>query len=135
MARPVVRDPPTLINNHPFKWVSDDFSDIGRAPKMIVGYARRIPIACFSEIFQPGAIHESHYGICRAGLDATPLRATEYETAGEMVEVYSRGGDILPLRLYLRGIGDGVSMYNTLLQSQGHLAFYCPPEYVGLVDA
>jgi hypothetical protein len=51
----------------------------------------------------------------------TPLRATEYETAAEMVDVYSRGGDILPLRLYLRGIGDGISMYNTLLQSQGQL--------------
>src|SRR6185437_11322113 len=63
-----------------------------------------------------------------------PSQATEFETAGEMVDVYQRDGGPLPLRLYLRGLGDGISMYNTLM-AEGHRAVYCPPGNVGIVDA
>jgi hypothetical protein len=64
-----------------------------------------------------------------------PARAeNEFETAGGFVEAYSHGDNVF-MRLYIRGIGDGLSIYNTLLHTQGVALAYCPPEKVGLVDA
>ena len=62
--------------------------------------------------------------------------ANEFETAGAMVERYAKGGDdLLLLRLYIRGIGEGVSISNASLETQGRAKLYCPPQSVGLVDA
>jgi hypothetical protein len=57
-----------------------------------------------------------------------------YNTAGDFIEEYGNGENILP-RLYIRGIGDGIGIYNVLLQSRGVAQAYRPPQKVGLVDA
>lgn len=39
------------------------------------------------------------------------------------------------MRLYIRGVGDGIAIYSAALRSHGTGLAYCPPEKVGLVDA
>ena len=64
-----------------------------------------------------------------------PARAdNEFENAGSFVEAYGHG-DNVQMRLYIRGVGDGISIYNALLHTRGSGLAYCPPEKVGLVDA
>jgi hypothetical protein len=57
----------------------------------------------------------------------------DFDTAGGFLEEYGDGESLLP-RLYIRGIGEGISVYNALKQSEDGSQFYCPPEKVGLVD-
>ena len=61
---------------------------------MLVGYARRITIACFSEIFQPGGIHESHYGICRAGLEGAHVLDEAACDRGRQLYEFWHGPDV-----------------------------------------
>jgi hypothetical protein len=56
----------------------------------------------------------------------------DFNTAGGFLEEYGNGESLLP-RLYIKGIGEGISVYNALKQSEDGSQFYCPPEF-GLVD-
>jgi hypothetical protein len=59
----------------------------------------------------------------------------EFKTAGGFVDAYQKNNDIL-MRLYIRGIGDGIGVYNAMLaDTDGDKRFYCPPKNVGIVDA
>jgi hypothetical protein len=42
--------------------------------------------------------------------------------------------DVAP-RLFIRGVGEGISIYNTLQETRNAEPFFCPPERLGLVDA
>jgi hypothetical protein len=65
-----------------------------------------------------------------ATLIATTLQAYAADTTREFLDKYAAGDNIYA-RLYLRGIGDGISVYNADIQKS---ALYCPPEKVGIVD-
>jgi hypothetical protein len=63
-------------------------------------------------------------------LIATTLQAYAADTTREFLDKYAAGDNIYT-RLYLKGIGDGISVYNADIQKG---ALYCPPEKVGIVD-
>jgi hypothetical protein len=65
-------------------------------------------------------------------LIATTLPVYASDTTREFLDRYAAGDNIYA-RLYLRGIGDGFSVYNAGKQTQGG-GLYCPPEKVGIVD-
>jgi hypothetical protein len=67
-----------------------------------------------------------------AALIATALPAYAEDTTKEFLKKYGNGED-LAARLYLKGIGAGISVYNAQKQLEGGAA-YCPPEKVGIVD-
>jgi hypothetical protein len=39
----------------------------------------------------------------------------EFNTAGDLVDTFNRGGDILRLRAYIKGVGDGLQFSNAEL--------------------
>jgi hypothetical protein len=55
-------------------------------------------------------------------------------TTGAFLKTYGNGEELLP-RLYIAGVGDGISAYNAQRQAEGGAVFYCPPENVGIVEA
>jgi hypothetical protein len=55
------------------------------------------------------------------------------EGAKEFMKKYGNGEDLVS-RVYLKGIGDGISAYNARKRMDGG-AIYCPPDRVGIVDA
>jgi hypothetical protein len=55
------------------------------------------------------------------------------EGTQEFMRQYGKGEDVTS-RLYLKGIGDGISAYNARM-SKNKVAIYCPPDRVGIVDA
>jgi hypothetical protein len=58
----------------------------------------------------------------------------EFKTAGAFVDAYHKNQELL-LRIFIRGIGDGLTAYNAAQDAvDGGRKFYCPPE-VGIVDA
>jgi Rap1a immunity proteins len=57
----------------------------------------------------------------------------DFTTAEGFLEEYGNGDSLLP-RLYIRGIAEGIGVYNALKQSEDGSQFYCPPEKVGLVQ-
>jgi hypothetical protein len=60
----------------------------------------------------------------------------EFKTAGGFVDAYHQKNNDIYMRLYIRGIGDGISVYNAMQdESDGGRKLYCPPEKVGIVDA
>ena len=60
----------------------------------------------------------------------------EFKTAGGFVDAYQRNNDNLYMRLYIRGIGDGLGVYNAMMgDSDGDRRFFCPPDTMGIVDA
>jgi hypothetical protein len=60
----------------------------------------------------------------------------EFKTAGGFVDAYRRKNDNIYMRLYIRGIGDGVGAYNaSLAETDGDRRVYCLPQTVGLNDA
>ncbi|WMT71917.1 hypothetical protein [Bradyrhizobium sp. Ash2021] len=61
--------------------------------------------------------------------------ANEFKSAQDMVTRYQQGGDILLLRVYIKGITDGFSVSNASLASSSHQPLFCPPNTLGLVDA
>jgi hypothetical protein len=59
----------------------------------------------------------------------------EFKTAGTFVDTYQKNNNIY-MRLYIRGIGEGIGIYNAMLdQPDGGRKLYCPPGNVGIVDA
>ena len=64
-------------------------------------------------------------------LIATTLPVYASDTTREFLDKYAAGDNIYA-RLYLRGIGDGLAVYNVGVPRQS--ALYCPPENVGIVD-
>ena len=50
------------------------------------------------------------------------------EGTKEFLEKYSNGEDLVS-RIYLKGMGDGISAYNARKRT------YCPPDRIGIVDA
>jgi hypothetical protein len=60
--------------------------------------------------------------------------AHDFSTTGGFIELYGNGESLIP-RMYIRGIGDGIGMYNTMVQAEGGAGVYCPPNKVGIVDA
>jgi hypothetical protein len=72
----------------------------------------------------------------RTALIAAALIATApayAEGTKEFLKKYGSGEDLVS-RLYLKGIGDGISAYNARKGVDGG-AIYCPPDRVGIVDA
>jgi hypothetical protein len=67
----------------------------------------------------------------------TPAHAqvTGYESAGAFITEYKDGSNIYA-RLYIRGVGEGLSWYNSLVDTE-HMGkpAYCEPEHLALVDA
>ena len=55
------------------------------------------------------------------------------EGTNEFLRKYGHGEDVVA-RLYLKGIGDGISAYNARMGANKS-AVYCPPDRVGIVDA
>ena len=91
----------------------------------------------------------------RSGISGAPMRAllaaavlllatfstgltdeqNEFKTAGDFVDAYHKNNELL-LRLFVRGIGNGISAYNAMQdETDGNRKLYCPPEKVGIVDA
>jgi hypothetical protein len=67
-----------------------------------------------------------------AGLAA---EQNEFKTAGGFVDAYQKNNDV-HMRLFIRGIGDGISVYNAMQdETDGGRKLYCPPEKIGIVDA
>lgn len=54
-------------------------------------------------------------------------------TTGDFIGWYGNGESLLP-RLYIKGVGEGISAYNALSKTEGG-GFYCPPGQLGIVDA
>jgi hypothetical protein len=72
----------------------------------------------------------------RTGLIAAALIATApayAEGTKDFLKKYGSGEDLVT-RIYLKGIGDGISAYNARKRVDGG-AIYCPPDRVGIVDA
>jgi len=75
--------------------------------------------------------------ICAASvsvaLSLLPAKATEeFKNAGDFVDVYNRGGDIFILRLYIRGVGDGIVFSNAQLETRGlHPPRRTPSDAIG----
>ena len=67
-----------------------------------------------------------------AALIATALPAYA-EGTKEFLKKYANGEDLVS-RVYLKGMGDGISAYNARKRMDGG-AIYCPPDRVGIVDA
>jgi hypothetical protein len=67
----------------------------------------------------------------------TPAYAqeTSYENAQSFITEYKDGSNIYA-RLYIRGVGEGLSWYNSLVDTE-HMGkpAYCEPEHLALVDA
>jgi hypothetical protein len=63
-------------------------------------------------------------------LIATTLQAYAADTTREFLDQYAAGDNIYS-RLYIRGVGDGISVYNASIQKG---ALFCPPAKVGIVD-
>ena len=67
----------------------------------------------------------------------TPAHAqvTSYENAGGFIAEYKDGSNIYA-RLYIRGVGEGLSWYNSLVDTE-HMGkpAYCEPEHLAIVDA
>jgi hypothetical protein len=59
-----------------------------------------------------------------AGLAA---EQNEFETAGTFVDTYQKNND-LRLRLFIRGIGNGIGAYNAMQDVVGGKTLYCSPE-------
>lgn len=45
---------------------------------------------------------------------STSLAVNEFATAGDFVDTYHKSDELL-LRLYIRGIGDGIGVYNAMM--------------------
>jgi hypothetical protein len=45
---------------------------------------------------------------------STSLAVNEFATAGDFVDAYHKSDELL-LRLYIRGIGDGIGVYNAMM--------------------
>jgi hypothetical protein len=59
----------------------------------------------------------------------------EFKTAGGFVDAYQKNNDNIHMRLYIRGIGDGIGVYNAMIaDSDGDKRIYCPPQKIGIVD-
>src|ERR1700721_4297940 len=67
----------------------------------------------------------------------TPAHAqvTSYENAGAFIAEYKDGSNIYA-RLYIRGVGEGLSWYNSLVDTE-HMGkpAYCEPEHLAIVVA
>src|SRR3977135_845652 len=51
----------------------------------------------------------------------------EFKTAGGFVDAYHQKNNDIYMRLYIRGIGDGISVYNAMQdESDGGRKLYCP---------
>jgi hypothetical protein len=59
----------------------------------------------------------------------------EFNTAGDLVDTFNRGGDILRLRAYIKGVGDGLQFSNAELAHEKRPLLYCPPPDLPVVDA
>ena len=59
----------------------------------------------------------------------------EFGVVGDFLEAWDTTSDNLYLRIYIRGVGDGLGFYNTSVVVSGGKPVYCPPEKGGLVDA
>jgi hypothetical protein len=68
---------------------------------------------------------------------ATPMAAhaddNPFKTAGGIVEVYSHAQQNLTMRMYIRGLFEGMGFYNVAEVKWGHPIF-CVPENAGLDD-
>jgi len=53
------------------------------------------------------------------------------EGTSKFMKKYGDGEDLVS-RVYLKGLGDGISAYNAIADNG---AVYCPPDRVGIVDA
>jgi hypothetical protein len=62
-------------------------------------------------------------------LIATTLQAHAGDSTREFLNQYAAGDNIYS-RLYIRGVGDGISVYNATQKG----ALFCPPEKIGIVD-
>src|SRR5258708_3630259 len=60
-----------------------------------------------------------------------PAYATPLNNAGELVDTYERDADLVYLRSFVRGIGDGLRAYKAATGRR----LYCNAENVPLVDA
>jgi hypothetical protein len=59
----------------------------------------------------------------------------EFKSAGAFVDAYHKD-DNLFLRLFMKGIGEGILSYHALMVVNGEdRAVFCPPDKVGIVDA
>jgi Rap1a immunity proteins len=63
---------------------------------------------------------------------AACAEATFENTAG-FLKLYEQPDNLIA-RMYIRGIGDGISMYNAMVQAEGGAGVYCPPAKAGLAD-
>jgi hypothetical protein len=68
-----------------------------------------------------------------AALIATTLPTHAQTTTKEFLKKYG-GADDAYLRPYLKGLGDGMSVYNIYKEVEGGGALYCPPGKTGLLD-
>jgi hypothetical protein len=59
----------------------------------------------------------------------------EFSNAADFLKAWDTDNNNLYLRIYIRGVGDGMGFYNTAVGLEGGKPLYCPPEKVGLVDA
>jgi hypothetical protein len=58
-----------------------------------------------------------------------------YDSAETFIAEYKDGANIYA-RLYIRGVGEGLSWYNSFAETeQKGKPAYCEPEHLGLVDA
>jgi hypothetical protein len=73
-----------------------------------------------------------------AALTMTSVHAetpNQFSNAKAFIERYNRGGDILLLRMYLKGITDGYGFANAELEYQKKPLLWCQPATLGLVEA
>jgi hypothetical protein len=63
-----------------------------------------------------------------------PAYAETFNDTERFIAWYGNGQDVAP-RLFIRGVGEGISIYNTLQATRNAEPFFCPPERLGLVDA
>jgi hypothetical protein len=66
----------------------------------------------------------------------TPAQAqvTSYYNAGDFVTDYKDGSSI-SARLYIKGVGEGLSFYNSLVDKEHGKPAFCEPEHLAIVDA
>jgi hypothetical protein len=67
--------------------------------------------------------------VIMATVSITP--ASAFVTAKQAIEMFDNGGEVG--KVYMRGMGEGISWANTATSIAGNPALYCPPETVGVV--
>ena|ERR1700682_19784 len=63
-----------------------------------------------------------------------PAYAETFDDTERFLTWYGNGQDVAP-RLFIRGVGEGISIYNTLQETRNGDPFFCPPNNLGIVDA